>query len=649
MSDIDKDLQRRLKGFADGISPEPGRSAVVVRKARGKRRLVALGAGLVVVALIGGLAGASTLLGDDGITPAPGLADVTVDLPVVADFQLESIVPTTVLSGVTSSRIDVGRRRAAIIAIERPQISAGCMVSAQLRLFIEEASANAADQLAIYPSHVFNAADKKDGERYGYLGTSLDNRPRSMATTLTPGWSEWDVTDITRLWLSGQRFPSQGARAPNEGPIVLALRDLEGAEPFGTATFTSTDANANRPYLVITQTRDCAQRVEPGRTFARYFFEVSEGDASASGVLEVNSAEPSLCLNLGYDNVLASHLLIDDVDHPRGRSIIFTFFDPNGSDGDEDTPFSEKCFRGDRLEEIESELQQLVEEPETFAIDFHRGPDDEPGLVAELGTSPDETVDSACGGAKRPSTSFQLGLPLRVVEKQGEEVIEIVFADGSTADLLPGELLNPALTMPFDKLRARPNPAGGPVGRMSRPGIFYGGIPSDYRVNEVIGCVEGPSSEPVPVWDSYKGKAIVLRFDRWHLFIHGPLRSLEVWAEELVGAVRSGGWLVLRGGNNLKIGPENNPGDAPLILDGSDRHSMRLIELWPRDCSDMPGPDEAKIMGTETFYSQFCLRDANIEVHVTSDVPEFTESVRNELRARNVELVHPLNAYMVQP
>lgn len=136
----------------------------------------------------------------------------------------------------------------------------------------------------------------------------------------------------------------------------------------------------------------------PYSTYARYFFEVADGDASANGVVEVNSAEPSLCLTLAHDNIKASHLLVEDPDHPRGRSIIFTFFDPSRSEGEEGVPFSEKCFRGDELHELESELPRLIYEQEAFAIDFHRGPKDEPGLVAELSEEPShEPPDKSAG------------------------------------------------------------------------------------------------------------------------------------------------------------------------------------------------------------------------------------------------------------
>lgn len=70
---MDEDLQRQLRNLADDASPRPGSEEVVVKRAKTKRRLVGAVAGLTLVALIGGLAGATTLLGDRQlIRPAPG-------------------------------------------------------------------------------------------------------------------------------------------------------------------------------------------------------------------------------------------------------------------------------------------------------------------------------------------------------------------------------------------------------------------------------------------------------------------------------------------------------------------------------------------------------------------------------------------------
>jgi len=450
-----------------------------------------------------------------------------------------------------------------------------------------------------------------------------------------------------------EKYPDHDGPLPTgarEDQIRIALEP--GVEP--SEALMSELAELGGDGAVGPAPEDCATE-NPTVGFARYFFEAGSRDASASGVLEVNAQEGTLCYEATVENVTASHLLRNTGVTGGGRRfermIAATFFEPGVGPTPSAAGNVSTCLRGEELGELEHELHVLIDHPEDFRVDLHRGADDDPGLVAGLETEP--PVDSDLPGCEQslrpPTTATKRGRPLEVVSKDGEEVIEVVFPDGSTADLVPGGLMNPGLTMPFDKLVARPYPAGGPVGRMSRPNIFYGGIPAEYEANELVGCVRGPAGEAVPIWDSKQGDAIVLRFGPWHVFIDGPRGALEVWAEELRGEVVRG-WLVLQGGKNLLIGPENDPGDAPLMLDGSDRNTMRLIELWPRDCSDVPGPDEAKVTGTVgTHYTQFCLDDANIEVHVASDVPEFTESVRNELQIRNVRLVHPLEAYTIQP
>lgn len=256
------ELKRRFEiATKDVTPPAPDPDSVQSRGRRRRRWEVAGSTAVALVLLTAGTLGARAFL--DSAPRDVASPDETVnssESPVIHDFGVERFVPDTVLSGVGSPSIEVGKAKAAILAIDRPQISLDCLAAAQLRLYIEDASPDAAGQLAIYPSHVFNAEDKHDGDRYGYVGTSLDNRPRSMAEELAPGWSHWDVTDIVRRWVGQQPFPSQGARAPKHGPIVLALRDVDGAEPFASATVTSADAPANKPHLLVTQRSQCGER-----------------------------------------------------------------------------------------------------------------------------------------------------------------------------------------------------------------------------------------------------------------------------------------------------------------------------------------------------------------------------------------------------
>ena len=221
MSDIDSELQRRLKAFAEEVAPQVGRGAEVIRAARTRRRFAAVGAGLMAIVLIGGVAGAASLLADrDRIDPAPN---------------------------------------------------------------------------------------------------------------------------------------------PN--------------------------------------TR---------RSFARYFFETGSRDASASGVLEVNSHERTLCYEATTENIQASHLLRNTGVVAGGRRfermIVVTFFDPEVRQQRAELPSGGRiCFDEEELGELEGGLQVLIDHPEDFRVDFHRGPNDDPGLVAELQAEPRVTTERCDFPTTRPT------------------------------------------------------------------------------------------------------------------------------------------------------------------------------------------------------------------------------------------------------
>jgi len=176
---------------------------------------------------------------------------------VVHDFEVVGAAPQTRLSDVDAPSVQVGEGKVVILAIERPTITARCITAAQLRLYLQRHSKVAAEELAVYPSLVFNATKKRDGDEYGYSGSALDIRPRATLDEATNGWTEWDVTDMVKRWLGRRPFPSQALQAPRSGPIVLTLRGIDGAKPFATATFASADAADDKPHLVITYTVGC--------------------------------------------------------------------------------------------------------------------------------------------------------------------------------------------------------------------------------------------------------------------------------------------------------------------------------------------------------------------------------------------------------
>lgn len=126
------------------------------------------------------------------------------------------------------------------------------------------------------------------------------------------------------------------------------------------------------------------ERREVGPTFARYSFAAEEGDAYARGVLEVDTEEGSLCLDLTSRGIQASHLVervptsVGGRTRPDVNAIVVEFFDPTMDDA-QGRANGSHCFR-----ENDIELEALITHPSAFAIDFHRGPNDSPGLVAEL-------------------------------------------------------------------------------------------------------------------------------------------------------------------------------------------------------------------------------------------------------------------------
>ena len=124
-------------------------------------------------------------------------------------------------------------------------------------------------------------------------------------------------------------------------------------------------------------------------TSARDFFAAGSRDASAAGVLEINSEQGTLCYQATTENIKASHLLRNTGVVAGGRRfermIVVTFFDRGDRErGKELSSGSPLCLQEEQLGELEGELQVLIDHPEDFRVDFHRGPNDDPGLIAEL-------------------------------------------------------------------------------------------------------------------------------------------------------------------------------------------------------------------------------------------------------------------------
>jgi hypothetical protein len=204
--------------------------------------------------------------GDDGAAatrPAesapPLVAVTTAKLPVLADFAVAPAAPETELSTVSATTLDAGEGSAVLLALGPPSVPGRCIVDARLRLHVEESSGPVPTELAVYPSHVFDALRKEDGEPFGYSGSLLDVRPRGVYAGAGGEWTIWDVTEVVRRWVSGRPFPSQGKAVPERGPVVLALRDVDGAEPFARVTIASSEDSGNAPHVELTSRDDCVR------------------------------------------------------------------------------------------------------------------------------------------------------------------------------------------------------------------------------------------------------------------------------------------------------------------------------------------------------------------------------------------------------
>lgn len=173
-------------------------------------------------------------------------------MPVRGDFSVSRAVPDAEVRTVDALELRAGQGSVAFFALGRPPVPGRCLAEVRLRLFLEKWPDLAAQELALYPAQVFDALGKRNGDRFGYSGALLDVRPRATFEGVDAGWGEWDVTRIVKRWTTGSPFPSQGRRAPERGPVVLALRDADLAEPLVAATIASSEsAHAPRALAFI--------------------------------------------------------------------------------------------------------------------------------------------------------------------------------------------------------------------------------------------------------------------------------------------------------------------------------------------------------------------------------------------------------------
>lgn len=359
-----------------------------------------------------------------------------------------------------------------------------------------------------------------------------------------------------------------------------------------------------------------------GQSFGRYTFTFGGGfnrdgtPAEQTGILEIDTDAGTACVMSQVLGATGAHL------HPGEAGESITLFEPPRRYE------PELCAR----DLPTGPLHAVITDPESFTIEFHNEAS-ELTLASQL-----EPHGSMLACPAQPPSRLakgEGGFPLpHQTEAARDGSLDIVFPDGTTARLSypPG--------LDISDLRAFPRPAGGPEGAMIRPLIFYGGVP--FTLEGPVRCIETDEGEQVPVWDSKQGELIVLEFWRWHVILLDRQADLELWADSLRGEVTEDGWLILRGNDSLRIGPENDPGDATLMF--ADR--TRILNLWVLDCEDRRKRDSADQIGERSI--AYCLEEVDIEVHVQGP-KAFVQDTFEGLSVENANPVFPLDMYELVP
>ncbi len=127
--------------------------------------------------------------------------------------------------------------------------------------------------------------------------------------------------------------------------------------------------------------------------------------------------------------------------------------------------------------------------------------------------------------------------------------------------------------------------------------------------------------------------------------------DIDLWAAHTRGRVTRAGWLVLKGDDRLKIGPEHRNGETSIMLGDLEPG----VILWPLRCRRdediaadvMSGRGIDGPRGKEAFAS-WCDREASMQVHVYARA-DFIKRVAAGLRIHDVQRVHPLGRYHIVP
>lgn len=254
------------------------------------------------------------------------------------------------------------------------------------------------------------------------------------------------------------------------------------------------------------------------------------------------------------------------------------------------------------------------------------------------GTDQDCDVDAPSGRASRfrPEPRIQGRVAL----------LDVVFPDGSRATLrYPKDL---------DLARAgvQPMMAGGENGKaLSRPRLYLDRVQMAFDIDPVR-CLRMNDGSKAGVWATKNGERyLVVSFPPWHVVVSDRNADLDLWATELRGRVTEEGWLILRGGGDLLVGPEARFGDTQLMI-GSDLDPGLVIRPW-RCQEDSVTPGEVAQRGGSGIggekFANWCDPRSDMSVHVYSQGQAFIERLAEGLSFEDVELSFPLRRYKIIP
>ena len=272
-------------------------------------------------------------------------------------------------------------------------------------------------------------------------------------------------------------------------------------------------------------------------------------------------------------------------------------------------------------------------------------------------TLPEGTVP--CRPSAHPAATGKAGFTPPTRQEGEVTVLPLVFPDGTTAELrYPPEL-------DLAGLGVWPGTSGA-LGDAPGTGrdllVVHGDVDGLTAGTAPVACYRGAGGGRVELWRSQDPGVrywLVFRFGAWTVALWDGnagrlLGHLDraAWAASLVGRETGSGWLLLRGGRPLRLGPEHE-GDVRLRLGDV---SPRAVLLWPVRCRPPRRPGTATIGGHAVdvavgreWFASYCLPKAPMSVHVHDSDGAFGRAVVEGLQVRGVRHAFPPGRYHIVP